>query len=236
MKTIKDVDKLCIDLATKLCLVSKDSIKEPYLMLPTKRDKSRRVSEQESKILLCQELETRRFFYSIETPTRLTYIQIGKIPMSARLDVTIYNKRDPNSRLLNVELKSQNPNVESFRKDFEKLVREGIPGLWFHTIVNANSATWNSIFKKVNEAFKSLKNYCKTKSHNIRFAFLVLNNSQLFLADIKICPDIIDKVERIFSKKSQAWTRVLVLDNKHRVSRVNPIDIFRRQANSRGKP
>ena len=103
-----------------------------------KRNGLRRVSEQESKILISQWLTGNGIYYSIETPTRKKYQQSGHAKISARIDVTAYGSSDPRDRCLNMELKAGTSSLEAYRKDFEKLLREGIPGLWFHTLEKAN--------------------------------------------------------------------------------------------------
>ena len=84
---------------------------------------NRRVSEQESRVLLTQWFERHGFYYSIETPTKGIYQQSGTRWLSARTDITVYGSSvpDPSNRVLNIELKAGQPPWESFRKDFEKL-------------------------------------------------------------------------------------------------------------------
>jgi len=51
------IDELCLPLAVRLCAMYANDESGPRLILPSKRDASLRVSEQESKILLCEVLE-----------------------------------------------------------------------------------------------------------------------------------------------------------------------------------
>jgi len=88
---VEVVDKICRPLAERLWAVYRDEVDGPSLILPAKRDGSRRVSEQESKILLCQIADEQGIPYSIETPTSDTYQQSGTYAMSARIDVTLYS-------------------------------------------------------------------------------------------------------------------------------------------------
>jgi len=65
--------------------------------------------------------------------------------MSARIDITVYGSRNAANRAVNLELKAGTASLEAFRKDFERLFREGIPGLWCHTVESASSATWGTL-------------------------------------------------------------------------------------------
>lgn len=161
----------------------------PRIILPIKRDDSERVSEQESKILITQWLDHNGEFYSIETPTREMYTQKGNAAMSARIDVTAYGSRDPAHRVLNIELKAGAATVEAFRKDFEKLLREGVPGLWFHTLIKTNAATWRSIEKKMCKALDLVTEHVKAANHSVHFAFCVLDPPILVEFDIDFSTD-----------------------------------------------
>lgn len=89
------------------------------LVLPRKRDGTRRVSEQESKILITRWLEGHGYFYSIETPTTQQYRQSGRTDISARIDITVNGWTADSARAVNIELKAGTATVEAFRKDFE---------------------------------------------------------------------------------------------------------------------
>jgi hypothetical protein len=161
----------------------------PHLIFPLKRDDSTRVSEQESKLLITQWLERNGLFYSIETPTREMYTQSGNARMSARIDVTVYGSRDPADRVLNLELKAGMPGLEAFRKDFEKLLREGKPGLWYHTLTNASDATWRSIEDNVRKALDRLFEHTETATNSVYFAFCVLDPPRLVEFDLDFSTD-----------------------------------------------
>jgi hypothetical protein len=80
-----------------------------------------------------------KYFFSVETPTVETYQQKGKTPMSARVDLTLFDsERKP---VANIELKAHNCRVEDIRKDLEKLLRERTAGMWFYTLYRANGKT-----------------------------------------------------------------------------------------------
>ena len=182
-------DHLSREVAESLWAVYHERPNAPHLIMPAKRDDSTRVSEQESKILITQWLERSGEFYSIETPTREMYTQSGNASLSARIDVTVYGSHDPADRVLNLELKSGTGTLEGFRKDFEKLLREGVPGLWFHTLTNASDATWNSIEDKMREALERLLEHAKAATHSVHFAFCVLEPPMLVEFDLDFSGD-----------------------------------------------
>ena len=151
----------------------------PSLILPTTRDGAIRVSEQESKVLLSHWMEREGVPHSVETPTVETFKQKGSSPQSARIDVTVYGSRNPDDRILNVELKKGTADNEAFRKDFEKLLRERTDGMWFHTLDNANSRTWSTLEKRMRTAFETERQHVDAADHSISFAFCVLTPPHL---------------------------------------------------------
>jgi plasmid stabilization system protein ParE len=154
----------------------------------------RRVSEQESRVLLTEWFEDHGFHYSIETPTSGVYQQSGSRWLSARTDITVYGSinPDPSNRVLNIELKAGRPPWESFRKDFEKLLRERVHGLWFHTIENAHERIWSDLEKKIRTALerqldpvsgarnrKDLSEAIENAHRSIHFVFCVLETGSI---------------------------------------------------------
>ena len=96
----------------------------PRLIFPKKRDEEIRISEQESRVLLCGLLNNSNYFYSVETPTEELYKQKGKTHRSASSDLSLYiQTNNKTKKVLNVELKAHNPRKENIRKDIEKLMR-----------------------------------------------------------------------------------------------------------------
>jgi hypothetical protein len=180
-----------------------DRAKAPYLIWPAKRDDMARISEQESKVLITQWLESHEYFYSIETPTREMYIQSGNAPMSARIDVTAYGSRSPVDRTLNMELKAGAASLEAFRKDFEKLLREGVPGLWFHTLTRAKQATWLSLEGNLCEAFDRVIDQAAAASHGIHFAFCVLEEPMLVEFDVDLAGNWREELSQRFRAASR---------------------------------
>lgn len=157
------------------------STKTPHrLIYPQKRQGGARVSEQESKVLFCQYLDSSQYFYSVETPTAETYIQKGSTALSARIDLTLHDTRHGRlRRLLNIELKAHNCTGESIRKDVEKLIREKADGIWFHTLEKADRATFESLFSKFALAFQKLKRHYETSERDYLFVFCTLDPNYL---------------------------------------------------------
>jgi hypothetical protein len=191
-------ERLCREVAASLWAVYHERPDAPHQIWPAKRDDSTRVSEQESKILITQWLERNGVFYSIETPTREMYTQKGNAALSARIDVTVYGSRDPVDRILNLELKAGTATLEAFRKDLEKLLRESVPGLWFHTLTKASDATWHSIEDKMRESLDRVLEHAEAATHSVHFAFCVLEQPMLVEFDLDFSADWRDHLVRRF--------------------------------------
>lgn len=176
---VEGLEPVVLALAERLWAVQRGDKLRTRLILPTKRDLFVRVSEQESKVLLCQVLEESDWHYSIETPTRETYVQTGLTPQSARCDLSLYRSMSPASLAVNVELKAHNPGVEAFRKDFEKLLREGADGLWVHTLLKSDARTVASIFAKMRDAFATESKHLAGRARKLTFAFVGLETQDL---------------------------------------------------------
>lgn len=177
----------------------------PRLIFPFKRTDNARVSEQESKILLCQVLERSPWYYSIETPTRETYMQSGTKSLSARLDVTVYRTRSANDRALNVELKAGTPPLEAFRKDFEKLIREGVDGLWFHTVERAGNATVRSLLTKMMDAMGLVQNHTVVAGHTLTLALCLLEEQVLLTARFTLGPSTQSQLDQLLGETADGW-------------------------------
>jgi len=159
------------------------------LTFPDKRNNPLRVSEQESRVLITQWLERRGCYFSVETPTTQTYQQTGDRELSARTDITAYSSDFPLRRVLNIELKAGMPGVEEFRKDFEKLLREGAPGFWFHTLGTANDRTWRTFEEKVLAGLELAKAYITPMVPALHFAVCVLESRSLRQFDVEFTGD-----------------------------------------------
>jgi len=162
------------------------SVPPGFLVFPTKRNEACRVSEQESKIIAADWLRREQYPFSIETPTGEVFRQRGAKDLSALTDVTVYSHgRAGLGRILNIELKAHQPNRESFRKDLEKLLREGVDGMWFHTLESADGASWTAIGRKLWWSYRTLsadpkcRRAFQEQKHAVRFKFLVLRSGEM---------------------------------------------------------
>lgn len=168
--------KVCRDLAT---MYANEKQPSSYgLIFPRKRDGSLRISEQEAKLLFVQHLTVdKRYCFCVETPTAETYTQKGTTPMSARVDVTLIGSdRTP---IAHVEQKAHNCEIESIRKDLEKLLREKATGCWFHTLERADSGTLRSLFAKFRTAFARVTEHVAQSQSSYLFVIFVLQNACL---------------------------------------------------------
>ncbi len=126
----------------------------PRLILPKRRSGDIRISEQEARILYCGILNTLNYYYSIETPTQEVYQQTGEQPISGSSDLSCYiESNNKFEKIANIEFKAHNADQMKIRKDIEKLIKEQIPGNWFHTLKNAESNTLPSLFQKFKDSF-----------------------------------------------------------------------------------
>lgn len=194
----RDADQLVADLTSymvkTLCAMEKEeeldsgSPAPNGLIFPLNRKnikgkRTRRVSEQESKIVASRWLSEEEYPFSIETPTVEGYTQTGKDPQAARTDITVFDGNI--QRRLNIELKALQSNEESFRKDLEKLLREGVEGMWFHTLESADAKSWKAIGRKLWWSYRKLESdpICADAFadpvHSVRFNFFVLTTCEL---------------------------------------------------------
>jgi hypothetical protein len=179
MQMITDVfeinRRICFNLWDMVDVHSEPCGLTPRLILPEKRNKDVRISEQESRILYCGLLNTLNYYYSIETPTEQKYMQLGTKPISASSDLSLY-RHDGGvlKKVMNVEFKAHNPSFEHIRKDIEKLVREGIPGNWFHTLKSIDNRTLPVLFEKLSKSLKDFADEALGIGVSILFCFCVI--------------------------------------------------------------
>jgi hypothetical protein len=116
------------------------------------------------------------YFYSVETPTEKLYSQKGQTELSASTDLSIYTFEDNKfEKLMNVEFKAHNPAKEHIRKDIEKLIKEDIPGNWFHLLKNIDSKTLPSLFEKIADSLKMHFSDSEKRELSIVLSFCVLD-------------------------------------------------------------
>jgi hypothetical protein len=164
MLTEFDIKNICINVARNL--INLPNEKEGItgfpnlcskLIFPQKERKIEiRISEQESRILFCNEIEKycKEIFYSIETPTEKAYhfgetldeIKLDKKGQSALFDMSLFQLEKENlKQKVNIEFKAHNVEVSHIAKDILKLFTEEQSGLFFHTLKAVDSGTLNNI-------------------------------------------------------------------------------------------
>lgn len=122
--------------------------------------KNKRVSEQEARVIFCNQLINNNIYFSIETPTRKKYSFSGKGERSGNIDVCIFEKKDNIFRRKScVEFKSHNVVQENINKDFEKLLCEGGDNYFIHILSSADNRTLNNIIEKYISALSNDKIY-----------------------------------------------------------------------------
>ena len=181
MFTEQDIRNICINVARKLIKLpnEKEGIKScptllSKLIFPQYERKTEiRISEQESRILFCYEIENyyEEIFYSIETPTEKTYhfgkrlkdITLDNKGQSALIDMSLFELKNKQfKQKVNIEFKAHNVEESHITKDILKLFAEEQSGLFFHTLKTIDSGTLNNsgntgILDKYRKSIKEFK-------------------------------------------------------------------------------
>ncbi len=128
------------------------------LIFPKTSKGNVRVSEQEAKQLLIQNVRNSMFSYSVETPTLDNYGFSGVGQRNAMTDLTLYAD---SVRFVNMEFKAGNSstkrkNLSKITKDIKKLVVEDVRGFWFHTLKATNRASIASLWQTIRQELKSV--------------------------------------------------------------------------------
>jgi hypothetical protein len=176
------MDKIILNVAIDLvnCFYGNSSIVFPKYYNNSKEKK--RVSEQESKILFAYKFIKNNIKFAIEVPTVSKHMQTEKTPKSALFDLVTYKKNNLEFDWV-LELKSKNPPIEHFTKDFEKMVRSDSNCIWFHTLKNANEETYNVLLEKFNKGITAeIENF--RGNHIWKIAIVVLEKKELYMLDI----------------------------------------------------
>lgn len=182
------------------------------MIFPDKTDKQDykgkqmlRVSEQELRLACINVIETHSnnlsdFYYGVEVPTTENYSQKGNYELSARSDMSLFEKAPDNYiKLCNIEFKAHNAPEDSIYKDMEKLIKEGLPGGWFHILRNHDSGTLKTLFDKFSRAISKLVDTNEIKlvpKAPIIFTFYILEKD-LFIAR-KVQPDELRRPDHTF--------------------------------------
>ncbi|MGA1826720.1 hypothetical protein [Microbacterium sp.] len=196
---------LWVPLGERLWQTYRNDPAAPKLIFADSRSGTRRVSEQEPRVLMCVLLEQAGWYYSVETPTVETYQQGGTYALSARDDLTVHGSRRSSDRILNVEFKAGTPPVEIFRKGLEKLTREGIPGLWFHTLENATPRKLTALALNMRDAWALLREHGSIATHDIHFAICVLDPAVIFTTRLILGNDLDTRLHTAFAEGLTGW-------------------------------
>jgi hypothetical protein len=139
VKSLKELKQINYEMdyykanAVTLIFPKKNESKKEY---PTKR-----ISEQEAKILFCQNLLENKINFSIETPTIQKYQQTGKIWLSGNIDVCIYEiTNNCYFRKNCIEFKAHNVS-KNYKSDIEKLFFEKGENYFIHVLPGINNGT-----------------------------------------------------------------------------------------------
>ena len=162
MITAEALSTICLNVSRKLVnlLNEMDGAKDGLdasskLIFPQyeRTKKEVRISEQESRVLFCHEVEkySEKLFYSVETPTSEKYCFKGNCTVdsngqSAMSDLSLFelNQNNKFEQIVNVEFKAHNVEETHIKKDLLKLIAEPCSGLFFHTLKNTDSGTLNN--------------------------------------------------------------------------------------------
>jgi hypothetical protein len=189
-----DIEEIILDSLKEL--IELKCIKDPIteikskLVYPIKRDKTRRVSEQEIRFLFIKNIENKSdYLYSVEVPTSKEYFFTGKEKnkRSGNFDVCLYGKDRERKHL--IEFKALNPKNASYHKDFEKLIKDedGLTNYFIQVIINSDYGTITCIEKKYNEGIQNaissnLNN--RNKSKLVIFLCEIGKNKRIFRYEI----------------------------------------------------
>jgi len=179
--------RVCEDLWHVAVYPQIPSILSPHIIFPKYRHNEIRYSEQESRVLYCRQLDHTSYYYSIETPTEEQYCQSGKADISARSDLSLYAiDNDKLEKKANIEFKAHNPKANQIGKDLEKLVKEALPGNWFHTLVNTDKKTLPTLFGKFKKELANIIGSVHPMSVSIVFCFCVLKEKKGYIKHLHI--------------------------------------------------
>ncbi len=218
-----DIKNLCINVSKELVELPNEyeginkypNLQNKFIFPEYPINNSIRISEQESRVLFCNKLEKyyKEIFYSIETPTtnkyrfgdKLENINIDNSGKSGMIDMTLFDLcNNEFKRSLNIEFKAHNVEQNNITKDILKLIAEEQSGLFFHTLKNIDSGTFNNkgntgVFNKYIESinkFVPIWKECKKENKNIFFAICIIEQKVLLCKTLR--DSDLDNLEHFF--------------------------------------
>jgi hypothetical protein len=172
---------LNIRAASELINILKEQSDSCHLIFPKKRNENnpsketKRISEQELRFAMTSLFIPKKNVvekFAVEVPTEKTYNFNGSgNKRSASTDLAFYCG---NVKIINIELKANQPIHSAVKKDIEKLLTENELGAWCHIFENEDAGTVKNILEKINSALRS---YPSNKS--LYFSFLILKTKTL---------------------------------------------------------
>lgn len=106
-----------------------------------KKDKVKRVSEQELRQCFIEAVKSSEYVYSVETPTIHKYRKTGSKDISGNLDLCLYSLENGDiKRKVCVEFKAHNMDA-SYYFDLYKTTRESGNNLYYHLLGSMNNGT-----------------------------------------------------------------------------------------------
>lgn len=222
IKIIKSVAINLCYLNNELEPVKNNNYFSEKVIFPVKRQKKniKRISEQELRLVFCQELYERNIHFSIETPTKYKYKLSknydchsssldGENGQSASIDTTIFNYLKTENRFerkFNIEFKHKG-GLLGISKDILKLFAEDENALFIQLLKNSNRGTFvneneKCLFKKYVDSINAYKEFWnKKKNKFIIFSFIILDKKSLFYK--KFIKKDLNSVESFFYKNLQ---------------------------------
>lgn len=164
-------------------------------VIPRYRDGMPRICEQEARHVFISRLPKEKFWYSVETPTKMVYRfkdeKHDASHQSARTDLTLY-RPGMGTILCNIEFKASTKDYDEedpgrhvhIQKDAIKLLCEDVPGIWFNVydskrktrMQDREGGTWrvfrDSISSFINKDFMKISVKNSTKVAVERSVFL----------------------------------------------------------------
>jgi len=213
MITEFDLKNICTNVAHKLVKLPNEKVGiknspnlQSKLIFPQyeREEKNEiRISEQESRVLFCNELENyyKEIFYSVETPTVNNYrfgkdindLTVDKAGQSALSDMSLFELE--NGRLkqkVDIEFKAHNVEISHIAKDILKLFAEVQSGLFFHTLKAVDSGTLSNgntgILDKYKRSIVKFENEWNPKKNDkkyIVFAICIIEQKVLLMKTFK---------------------------------------------------
>ena len=173
MDTIINLTKCCLQELHKIGTEGKNGniivSQNSKLIFPQKRDRNKRISEQEVRFLFVKELEKQRdYFYSIETPTSKCYgdfsppkePKIKNDGRSGNIDLVLY-KIEMNDFRRKHLIEFKHGNDDSCKKDFLKLLCDDKYteiNYYINTLEKCNNKTMTSLLEKYHKAIEYIFN------------------------------------------------------------------------------